>query len=102
MLPTGLLAQKIYEVRKEMESSGLWKKLPPEWVSHYEKRNIATEHEFSEWLQFVYLPNLLQCEELKNVVIPKNLIVPQAVKFFAKDVKKGKLLQLLIELDSLP
>jgi len=27
-------------------------------------------------------------------------IVPQAIKFFSEDVKKGKLLQLLIELDA--
>jgi hypothetical protein len=31
----------------------------------------------------------------------ENYIVPQAMKFFGDDMQKGKLLQLLIELDSL-
>ncbi len=101
MNETDLIAEKIYRVGEEMKSTGLWKKHLPVWVSEYEKRNIATEQDFSEWLQFVYLPNLLQQAGSNTTIVNKKNIVPQAIKFFREDVRKGKLLQLLIELDSL-
>lgn len=97
---TALMSEKINGVREEMKSAGLWSKQFPEWVNDFEKRNIYTETDFSEWLQFVYLPNL--SEQADNAVICKNNIVPQALKFFGEDVKRGQLLRLLIELDSLP
>jgi hypothetical protein len=34
-------------------------------------------------------------------MVEKKMIVPHAIKFFGDDVKKGKLLQILIEIDSL-
>jgi len=41
-------------------------------------------------------------EWVKSIpVTGEKLIVPHAIKYFGEDVKKGKLLQLLIELDSL-
>jgi hypothetical protein len=61
---------------------------------------ITTENDFSEWLQFVYLPNLAQQAQ----AVPgekKNYIVPHAVRFYGEDIKKGKLLRLLVELDSM-
>ncbi len=84
-----------------MKSIGLWKKQTPVWVSNYQTTMIATEHDFNEWLQFVYLPNLLQQAGSNRTYIEKRNVVPQAMDFFGEDVKKGKLLQLLIELDSL-
>ena len=72
-----------------------------ERVKEYEKRTITTGEDFSEWLQFVYLPNRIQEAESRHQIIEKIYIVPQAMKFFGSDIKKGKLLQLLIELDSL-
>ena len=96
-----LIAEKIKEVRDEMRSTGLWKKEVPAWVKEFEKRMITNREDFSEWLQFVYLPNRVQETESRQPVLEKIYIVPQAVKFFGNDIKKGKLLQLLIELDSL-
>jgi hypothetical protein len=49
----------------------------------------------------VYLPNLLPLAGNHNILLTKNYVAPQAVKFFNGDIKKGKLLQLLIELDAL-
>src|SRR5687768_11253904 len=100
MASTGWIADKVYAVIEEMKKTGLWQKYPPAWVSEYHERIIATENDFNEWLQFVYLPNLSQQADNNNRVVQKNLIVPQAVKFFSEDVKKGRLLQLLIELDA--
>ena len=101
MTGTLLIAGKINEVRAEMKRTGLWKMEIPAWVKEFEKRTIINREDFSEWLQFVYLPNRVQEAESNQQVIEKIYIVPQAAKFFGSDIKKGKLLQLLIELDSL-
>ena len=85
----------------EMRSTGVWKNETPAWVKEFEKRTITTGEDFSEWLQFVYLPNRMQEAESNQLVSERNYIVPQAIKFFSSDLKKGKLLQLLIELDSI-
>ena len=101
MATTGLITDKVYEVIRAMKETGLWQKNPPLWVSEYHERTIATKNDFSEWLQFVYLPNLSQQADDNNRFLQKNLIVPQALKFFGDDLQKGRLLQLLIELDAL-
>lgn len=97
-----LITEKVNRVKDEMKNNGLWKKEIPAWVSEYEEKNPVTDHDFSEWLQFVYLPNLLQQAENNGAMLRKKNIVPQAINFFGEDMKKGKLLQLLVELDSLP
>lgn len=96
-----LISEKIREVRDEMSKTGLWKNDSPAWVKVFEKRGITNLEDFSEWLQFVYLPNRIQDSDSRFSVIEKIYIVPQAVKFFGNDIRKGKLLQLLIELDAL-
>ncbi len=101
MTPTILLTEKVKEVREEMQKAGLWKKVPPPWVNDFGQRNIVSRGDFGVWLQFVYLPNRIQeaAGGVRNN--GSSLIVPQALQFFGDDIKKGKLLQLLIELDSL-
>ncbi len=101
MTDVSLIAEKIQEVREEMMRAGLWAATTPEWVGHYEKRNFATVEDFNEWLQFIYLPNLKTDKAWKKEGHEKDYIAPQAIKFFGEDIKRGKLLQLLIELDSL-
>jgi uncharacterized protein YqcC (DUF446 family) len=92
-----LLTGKMDEIKAEMKKLGLWKKQAPRWVNDYAERSIATEEDFAGWLQFIYLPNRLNQPPFEE----KKHIVPQAVRFFGEDVKKGQLLQLLVELDSL-
>lgn len=94
------ITDKVTELKTEMKSIGLWKKQVPYWVNEFTNSTIKTEQDFAEWLQFVYLPNMMQLENRSSMGVEK-YIVPQAVKFFGDDVQKGKLLQLLIELDSL-
>jgi uncharacterized protein YqcC (DUF446 family) len=101
MTETFLITEKINEVIEEMKKTGVWENETPPWVKEFEKRSINTGSDFSEWLQFVYLPNRMQEAASNHWVIEKKYIVPQAVKFFGNDIKKGRLLQLLIELDSL-
>lgn len=89
--------EKIREIQAELQKNGLWKNEMPGWVMEYEEKRLKTSQDFLEWLQFIYLPNCMN--ELPSVT--KSLIVPQALKFFGKDVQKGRLLQLLVELDAL-
>lgn len=96
-----LIAGKVKEVKEEMKLLGLWSAVTPAWVMHYGKRNITTGEDFSEWLQFIYLPNRKMNTAWSDIGKERDYIAPQATKFFSDDVKKGRLLQLLIELDSL-
>ena len=101
MTDVNLIEKKIEEVKVEMRKTSGWKDEIPEWVKHFEKRTISTGEDFSEWLQFIYLPNrkLQACGKRDST--EKDYIAPQAIKFFGEDIRKGKLLRLLIELDSL-
>jgi uncharacterized protein YqcC (DUF446 family) len=100
MITAEILVNKIGDIKSEMKQTGLWKKYVPAWVSEFKNNSIKTEQDFAEWLQFVYLPNMMQLENRTSMGAEK-YIVPQAAKFFSDDVQKGRLLQLLIELDSL-
>lgn len=94
------ITAKTVELEKELKAIGLWQHTTPVWVHWYEDDRMIGKTDFAQWLQFVFIPNHLQ----KNKMMPaeeKNLIVPHAIKFFGDDVRKGKLLQILIEIDSL-
>ena len=97
MIETMLVSEKVSEITDELKRLNLWKQYEPDWVSDFEKKTINTGQDFLEWLQFVYLPNC----KIHFGPAKKTFIVPQAIQFFGEDVNKGKLLQLLIELDSL-
>ncbi len=94
------LTEKTVELEAEMKAAGLWQKDMPAWVHGYNDSPIDSKTDFAQWLQFVFIPNHLQ----KNNTIPvaeKNHIVLHAIKYFGDDLRKGKLLRLIIELDSL-
>jgi len=101
MTDTSLIAEKIAEVKNEMKRMGLWSTITPVWVMHYEKSSMTSGDSFCEWLQFIYLPNRKTLLAWKKENDDRDYIAPQATAFFGEDIKKGKLLQLLIELDSL-
>jgi uncharacterized protein YqcC (DUF446 family) len=94
------IIDKTNELEEELKNTGLWKKNTPAWVEGFDASFSITHADFAEWLQFVFVPNHLQ--QNKNISIEeKNFLVPHALKFFGDDVKKGRLLQILIEIDSL-
>ena len=101
MTDKGSVTKKIIEVKEEMRKTDIWKNETPAWVMEFENRTINTGEDFIEWLQFVYLPNRMQEAENNQSANEKNYIVPQVMNFFGSDIKKGRLLQLLIELDAL-
>lgn len=76
-----------------MKQLHLWKTETPAWVTDYEK-GMNSLPDFSGWLQFIFLPNCL-------LEIKERPVALQAKRFFGTDIGKGKLLQLLIELDAL-
>ena len=91
---------KTEELEEELKINGLWQNDMPDWVKGYDDKNNISTTDFSQWLQFVFVPNHLQTHNIISIA-EKKLIVPNAIKYFGDDVKKGKLLQILIELDSL-
>ena len=95
------IASKIKELELEMKAIGLWQKEVPEWVNDFEEKVLYNGKDFAQWLQFVFIPNHIQRAINLPTIKEKKLIVPAAIKFFAKDVQRGKLLQILIEIDSL-
>ena len=94
------ITTKTMELEEELKATGIWQTNMPAWVHWYDDNNSIGKTDFAQWLQFVFIPNHLH----KNKMIPaaeKNLLVPHAIKYFGNDVKKGKLLQILIEIDAL-
>jgi uncharacterized protein YqcC (DUF446 family) len=98
-MASGLVKQKIGEIIAELKLQHLWKQERPQWVNDFDVRNINCSNDFTEWLQFIFLPNLMQ--NGMDSLVGKKFVAPQAMRFLGEDVKKGELLRLLIELDSL-
>ncbi|MEP6675646.1 MAG: YqcC family protein [Ferruginibacter sp.] len=91
---------KAMELEAALRAASMWQKEIPAWVHGFEGSSGMPAIDFAQWLQFVFIPNHLQ----QNSAIPvagKKLIVPHAVKYFGDDVKKEKILQLLIEIDAM-
>jgi uncharacterized protein YqcC (DUF446 family) len=94
-----LIPEKVEEVLCELKEQGLLKVIPPAWVNHFQPGEMRVD-EFIDWLQFIFLPNCIyHCGS--RIIIPSNNVALQAKDFFGNDPERHKLLQLLIELDSL-
>ena len=94
------IVAKTSELEEELKVMGLWQNNTPAWVHWYDDSSSIAKTDFAQWLQFVFIPNHLH----KNKMIPaieKSLLVPHAIKYFGNDLRKGKLLQILIEIDAL-
>ena len=94
-----LIPEKVDEVLCELKEQGLLKVIPPAWVNHFQPGEMRVD-EFGDWLQFIFLPNCIHhCGS--RIIIPSNDVALQAKDFFGNVPERHKLLQLLIELDSL-
>ena len=91
---------KVRELETELKECGLWLKFPPSWTDHFDEVRDYYTIDFVQWLQFIFIPNHLH-QNGKEMRLSRISIVPQAIKYFQNDVKKGKLLQILIEIDSI-
>ena len=95
------IREKVKELADVLKAEGLWKQQEPVWVTSYSVENENCRDDFFEWLQFIYLPNLLSEENHYPYSAKRTYIAPQAIHFFEKDNSKTKLLQLFVELDAL-
>jgi uncharacterized protein YqcC (DUF446 family) len=94
------ITRRIEELEEELKHNGLWQKDTPCWVEYYDNTLAYIDNDFAQWLQFVFIPNHLLY--IKNETSTNKIsLVPQAIKYFGIDVNKGKLLQILIEIDSM-
>lgn len=89
------------ELEQEMKRLNLWQKEPPAWVNYFDEKILISGQHFAQWLQYVFVPNHLQRSMADAPIKDRKMLVPAALKFFGDDVRKGKLLQILIEIDSL-
>ena len=94
------IMDKTSELEKELKRIGLWQQHTPAWVHWFDEDRIMSGTDFTQWLQFVFIPNHLHKNKMVHGA-EKKLLVPHALKYFGDDVQKGKLLQILIEIDSL-
>jgi len=101
MRETISISSKVKEIIAEMKKQDLWKEETPAWVTNYEKNLACNQKDFAGWLQFVFLPNRLLKEQQGAARLTNSYVVLQARTFFRNDLNKGKLLQLLVELDAL-
>ena len=88
------------ELENALKAEDLWLNHMPAWVLDFENGYNRVQTDFAQWLQFVFIPNHLK-NNRQVTLVEKNLIVPQAMKYFGDDVRKGKLLRILIEIDAL-
>ena len=95
------LVYKIWELEVEMKATGLWQVEVPDWVNYFEEKLLFTGKDFAQWLQYIFIPNQLQQTGQSATLNGRKITSPAAVNFFADDVHKGTLLQILIEIDSL-
>ena len=94
------ISLKIAELISELKECGLWQKQIPGWVSHFDEVRDNDQIDFVQWLQFIFIPNHLN-QGIMYKQVNRISIVPQAVKYFENDLQRGKLLQILIEIDSI-
>src|SRR5687768_16545297 len=101
MLNETAIKQKVQELTQELKLAGLWKQEEPVWVNQFHENDDFDGSDFYEWLQFVYLPNLLSTKNRNPYNAKKAYIAPQAVQFLRHEIERTRLLQLLVELDAL-
>lgn len=99
MQEIGEINSLIMELKAELVRLGLWQQAIPSWVNGFDAHHLF-QTDFAQWLQFVFIPNQLQ-QDRRGKKSAHLLLVPQAIKFFGSDLQKGKLLQILIEIDGL-
>jgi len=80
-------------IKDAMQEAGVWSKETPDWTKHYQDG-----HEFDiwQWLQFIHLPL-----RISGVIEHADYLAPQLRSYMHADPSHKKILQLVIELDSI-
>ncbi len=101
MTPLQECINKISSIRQTMLHAGLWQTSCPEWVWHFEGKTVPVTKSFTEWLQFIYLPNkMMALQELQREPAIGNGVMLQALHHLPKGALPEALVRMLIELDN--
>ena len=103
MLPqTADRIDKMEEIKRELKLRGHWKTVMPEWVHHYQKGQGIRPDNFFDWLQFIYLPNMVLGTNIKlGSQEAWTELMPQAIEYLQYERNNERLVQLLIELENM-
>ena len=87
------LNNQIDLIEDAMKKAGVWSFETPDWIRNYKNGQI---HDIWQWLQFVHLPLR------RNGTIGQHLyLAPQISHMVMTNKEHNKILQLVIELDSI-
>ena len=100
-MTTDTVKQKVEQLAAVLKAEGLWKKAEPQWVKEYKGSTEIPEVDFFEWLQFVYLPNRMLNQQSPVYAGHESYITLQVKKYAGEKIMNEKIVQLLVELDSL-
>ena len=101
MRTTNDTTDKLIRIQDELQKLKLWNAETPNWVSQFPEKDLITQTDFIHWLQFIFLPNKMNEIKKGAISLVNTNIALQANKFLGSHEKYQRLINLLIELDSL-
>jgi len=90
--PNSLQVQ-IELIEEAMKKAEVWSTEVPDWIRNYKEGPIVN---IWQWLQFVHLPL-----RSSGIIHQPNYLAPQLSNYMNSDPLQRKILQLVIELDSI-
>jgi uncharacterized protein YqcC (DUF446 family) len=93
---------KIAEIEAEMKRIGYWSPDPlPEEAYDFREAFAMDTMAFSQWLQFILIPNVRQIIEEKGTFPAESMVGVQAVREFDGDEDASHLVALLSDFDAI-
>lgn len=80
-------------IKDAMQKAGVWSNEAPDWIRNYKEGPIVN---IWQWLQFIHLPL-----RSSGIIHYPNYLAPQLSTYINGDPLHSKILQLVIELDSI-
>jgi len=97
-----LAEKKISQIEEEMKRTGYWSSEPlPEEAYDFLRAFAMDTMAFSQWLQFILIPNVRSIIEQKGDFPSESMVGVQAAREFDGDANASHLVSLLSEFDAL-
>lgn len=80
-------------IKEAMQQAGVWSREVPDWIRNYKEGQIV---DIWQWLQFIHLPL-----RSSGIINQPNYLAPQLSNYLDGDPLQQKIIQLVIELDSI-
>lgn len=80
-------------IKEAMQQAGVWSNETPDWIRYYNEGPIEN---IWQWLQFIHLPL-----RSSGIIDQPHYLAPQLGNYMNSDPLQRKILQLVIELDSI-